>query len=158
MNISIKVAALVVRGKRVLIIKEWSKKRQNYFWNTIKGTYDSNKDDSPIKTAIREAREEICLPVSVIGLMSIFVLRKGEDTTVQFNFYCRPVRNSDPKLRKKYEKDEDIVEFRWVSKKDFQKMNPQSLFSKRTHDILFDYFRNGKKFPTTIFKDINEFH
>lgn len=152
MNNTIKVTVLVTRGKRILLIREWSKKRQGYFWNVIKGTYNWGKDQDLTSTAVREALEEVSLPISVDGLSSVFMLKRGEDTTVQFNFHCKVKGKATPKLRKKYEKDEDITEFRWFSQSDFQKLKTENLFNSRTREVVAGYFKNKKLMPLTMFK------
>lgn len=156
MSTTIKVTALISREKRVLLIKEWSKKRQGFFWNVIKGTYDGKKDHDLVTTAVREAREEASLNVLPTGLLSVFLLKRGENTIIQFNLCCSVRGKHEPKIRKKYEKDEAIAELRWFTKKDFQKLKLHSLFSKRTRDILVDYFGNKKFASLTLLKNCNE--
>jgi len=156
MSTTIKVTALVSRKQRVLLIKEWSKKRRGFFWNVIKGTYDGKKDNNLIDTAIREAWEEASLQVLPVGLLSIFLLKRGGDTIIQFNLCCSIKGQHEPKLRKKYEKDEGIIELSWFTKKDFQKLKPRSLISKRTYDILVYYFGNKKLTSLTLLNNYNE--
>lgn len=155
MSTTIKVTALVSRKKRVLLIKEWSKKRRGYFWNVIKGTYDGKKDHGLVATAVREAQEEACLQVLPIGLLSVFLLKRGENMIIQFNLCCSIRGKHEPKIRKKYEPDDDIVELCWFTKKDFQKLKPHTLFSKRTRDILVDYFGNKKLTSLALLKNSN---
>lgn len=156
MTTTIKVTALVSQQKRVLLIKEWSKKRRGYFWNVIKGTYDGKKDMDLIATAVREAQEEVSLMVLPKGILGIFLLKRGKNSVLQFNLCCSVKGKNEPILRKKYEMDEDIIELRWFTKNDFQKLKPRSLISKRTFDLVRYFFENQKLAPLTLLKNYKE--
>ena len=132
----IKIAGLIHRQKKILLIKEWSKKRNGYFWNVVKGTFETKNDLNLHDALKREVKEEINLEIAIDGLLSIFEKRKENDFVLQFNFLCHPKKNSLPSLPKKFKKDEMIIEYKWFTQKGFDSLSKKDIMDKRVNSIV----------------------
>ena len=153
---TIKVTAIIARGNNLLLIKEWSKKRRGYFWNVVKGTYDSKKDKDLISAISREAREEVSLSLKVTGLASVFILKRKNNMTVQFNFSCQALSGKRSKLRKRYEKNEKIIASAWFSKGELIKLGVKQLFNMRTKKIIDDFCTGTKATSLDFIRNFRE--
>jgi len=144
MIIILKVTALICDNKgKVLLIKEWSKKKNGYFWNVVKGTFTPPQDKNLAETVIREAKEEINLDVDVENILSIFEINKADSFLLQVNFICRPKTGSRPSLPKLFEKNEEIVEFKWFNFYEFRLIKEDEFMGKRVVVIVNDFFRTS---------------
>lgn len=155
MNITIKTTTLVYKREKVLLIKEWSKKKNGYFWNVIKGTFNPEKDRALEQAVVREAKEEIGLDIKVKNILSIFEINKDSGFLLQANFISTPANKSTPSLPKIFEQDEEIIEFSWFSYKEFKKIDRKDLMDKRVEIIVNDYFSKKIKHPLSIIKGVD---
>jgi 8-oxo-dGTP pyrophosphatase MutT (NUDIX family) len=147
MKINIKTCAVVEQGGRVLLIKEWSNKRNGYFWNLIKGTFDKEENESLTDCAIREAQEEAGLEIEIDDLISCYCY-SDKVVGLQFNFLAHPKDGSKIKLIDKSEqeeRDEDIIELKWFTKKDLFVIKPEEFISRRISNVLRDW-KNNKSY------------
>lgn len=155
MTTVIKTTCLTNNKGKILLIKEWSKKKNGYFWNVVKGTFKSEKDKSLIEAIIREAKEEINLDIIVEYILSIFEIKKEDGFLLQFNFICRPKEGATPSLLKTYEKDEEIIDYKWFTFDEFKLLKESEIMNKRVNIIVNDYFLNSSNFPLLIIKRID---
>lgn len=158
MIITIKTTSLIKNGDKILLIKEWSKKKNGYFWNVIKGTFNPGKDKGLMASAIREAKEEVNLDIIIENILSIFEINKEGGFLLQVNFICRPQNGSVPFLSKTYEENEEIIEYKWFDYKEFKLLNESEIMDKRVAMIIDDYFSvqlTQPKYPSSIIKGVN---
>lgn len=159
MIITIKTTSLIKNGDKILLIKEWSKKKNGYFWNVVKGTFDPGKDKGLIASAIREAREEVNLDIIIENVLSIFEINKEDGFLLQINFICRPKEKVlAPSLSKTYEENEEIIEYKWFNYKEFKLLNESEIMDKRVAMIVDDYFSiqlTQSKYPLSIIKSVD---
>ncbi|MEW6408416.1 MAG: NUDIX hydrolase [Patescibacteria group bacterium] len=155
MNTIIKTTALIQDNKKILLIKEWSKKKNGYFWNVIRGTFDPEKDASLTAAIIREAKEEINLDIDVENILSIFEIKKLDSFLLQINFTGQPRLNSKPSLPKSFEQDEEIIEYKWFNFDEYKALKKEELMDKRVSIIINDFFLNKLKYPLQIIKGVD---
>ncbi len=156
--IIIKTTSLIKNGDKILLIKEWSKKKNGYFWNVVKGTFNPGKDKGLIASAIREVKEEVNLDIIIENILSIFERNKNDDFLLQVNFICQPKENSEPFLSKSSEENEEIIEYKWFNYKEFKLLNESEIMDKRVAMIIDDYFLvqlTQPKYPLSIIKGVN---
>lgn len=150
---TIKVTNLIVgRSGEILLIKEWSKRKNGYYWNLIKGTFDHRKDKSVLNAIERETKEELNLNFKTLGILSILEKKgpKGE-FLIQINFVSNLAGKTAPAIPKKFEPDEEIIGYKWFSKKEFYKISRDELMSEDIVDIVRSWHKNQNTYPTSIF-------
>jgi ADP-ribose pyrophosphatase YjhB (NUDIX family) len=158
MIITIKTTSLIKNGDKILLIKEWSKKKNGYFWNVVKGTFNPEKDKGLMASAIREAKEEVNLDIIVENILSIFEINKKDGFLLQINFICCSQNGSIPSLSKIYEENEEIIDYKWFNYNEFKLLNESEIMDKRVTMIVDDYFSTQLaqlKCPSSIIKGVN---
>jgi len=154
MTTNIKTTALIHKENKILLIREWSKKKNGHFWNVIKGTFNPEKDKNLIAAITREAIEEINFDISVENIINIFEINKADGFLLQINFICSPKGESTPSLPKSFEENEKIVEFRWFTFDEFKKLKDEEIMDKRVTIIINDFFLNKSKYSLSIIKGV----
>lgn len=142
---NIKVVALIEDSNKVLLIKEWSNKKNGYFWNLIKGSFGDHPNETLEDCAKRESEEEAGLKIETENLISCYTSEDG--TGMQFNFLAHPTNQSSPKTTNKLEqknRGEDIVEVKWFDKNTLFKMAPEKFINNRIYKVINDWKKNKK--------------
>jgi len=81
--------------------------------------------------------------VDVENILSIFEINKADSFLLQANFICRPKTGSRPSLPKLFEKNEEIVEFKWFNFYEFRLIKEDEFMGKRVVVIVNDFFRTS---------------
>ena len=155
MTTTIKITNLIKNEDKILLIKEWSKRKNGYFWNVVKGTFDSEKDGGLIASAIREAKEEVNLDIIIESILSIFEIKRKDDFLLQINFISYAQNGSVPSLSKTHEKDEEIIDYKWFNYDEFKLLNENEIMDKRVTIIVNNYFSNQSKYSLSIIKSVD---
>jgi len=142
----LKVCCVVKKDDEILLIKEWSEAKKDYFWNVIKGTFEGDIDKNLFDCAIREMDEEAhvnALPTDFLGVVN----KNGFSTRVYFGFLCTVNNDTDkPKGVKKMIKGEDIKEIKLFSLIDLKSMKVEQFIN----DVAYYFIQktlNGETFP-----------
>ena len=128
----------------MLLIKEWSNKRNGHFWNLVKGTYGDNENESLAECAIREAKEEAGIDITIKKLLSCYTYI-DDVVGLQFNFLALPSEGATSKLTNKNEqksRGEDIIEIKWITKEELSEINPDEFISKKIYKVIQDWINN----------------
>lgn len=110
------VKAIIERGNKFLIIKK-------VFGNDVVWDFPGGKvkySESPYETLQREIKEEVNLDVDIVkslGAWCFFRRHSDNDQVVCLAFLCR-TKNKNVDIYKN-PADEDIKEFKWVTKEEF---------------------------------------
>ncbi|MCK4744468.1 NUDIX hydrolase [Candidatus Parcubacteria bacterium] len=108
------IKAIIQQDEKFLVIK------QEFFGKTVWDLPGGKVDygESPYETLTREVMEEIHLSVKIIKPLGLFwFFRCDDDQVVCMTFLCT-ANNYDIDLTKN-PADENIVEYRWVTKNEF---------------------------------------
>ena len=158
-SIKTKIGILVVNNEKLLLIKELNSKDGKYYWNIVKGTFEPDKDDNFIESAIRERKEEAGIDVKITGLLNIIYLsdKTKNKFVIQFNFIAA-IEKGTPELASKDEqqgRSEDIIELRYFTKNDLKKIKKEEFMNERAYLAVSEWLKNIK-YKTNIFKFINK--
>lgn len=157
MNNIIKVTNLIIKDDgEILLIKEWSKKKRGYFWNIIKGTFSNENDGSFLEALERETKEEVNLPCEVIGLIGIFQGIENGDFLVHVNFLSKPKNTIRPTLPTEFGPDEEIIDYKWVSKEEFEEMGMDEFMSDKVKLIVDQWHAEKVTYPLSCLKVLSE--
>lgn len=138
----VKVAVVLQKDGRVLLIKEWSDKKNGYYWNVIKGTLGDHGDETLEECAKREALEEVGLEIVVEKLISCYLFADNNLTCLQFNFLGSCKSSSIIKIADSIEQQtrkENITEARWFTKKELTQLPDSQLINGRLKRIIKDF-------------------
>jgi len=130
-SVNLKICLLIEEGEKVLLIKEKSEKDGGYKWNVVKGTVEN---EDILSGAVREAKEEVGVKVSLSNSLGVHVKYYGGDSnkyTVYF-LYSAKIVNGEPKLTDSIEqagRSEDIVELKWFTKEELKKLKVEDFVS-----------------------------
>jgi len=144
MKIHTKVSVVVESQGKILLLKEWSNKKEGYHWNLIKGTLEDKQNETLTECAIREAKEEVGLQIQIDRLLSCYVYAE-ELVGIQFNFLARPKKGGKIMLPKKEDQEsrgENIIDTKWVTKRQVLKTSPTEFISKRIYKAIEDWVHN----------------
>lgn len=150
----IKIGVLIVKGDQALLIKEWSNKRDGYFWNFIKGTFEEDLDKSIASCAIREAKEEAGVSIELKNFINC-TIKRNENLTTYFNFVAT-ILNGEPQtdsIKNQSERKEDIKEIKWFSKEEILILKNEEFISDMVFTAIHDWLDN-KYYPLDVFKEI----
>lgn len=144
-KIIIKITALIVNeNKELLLIKEFSNKRNGYFLNIVKGTFGDVENETLAGCAIREAKEEAGIDIQINKLISFYICTGGV-ISVQFNFLAQPVSGSKAEMINKKEqksRGEDIIETRWLTREKIMKLDPGEFISEKVRNAIEDWIQD----------------
>lgn len=145
-NINIKVAALIIKNGKLLLIKEKNNKNNRYYWNLVKGTFELEKDKNIISAIRREVLEEVNIKIEIDRLFSVHFKNKKNKMIIQFNLLVHT--NQTPKLSsKQFQKklDEDIVDCKFFSKKEIKFFKKTYFMNERAYYSVRDWAYNIEK-------------
>ena len=108
------VKAIVQRGKKFLVIKQEISGRT--LWSLPGGKVKFR--ESPYDALIREVMEEVHLPIKIIKPLGIFWFFRDDDSQVICTTFICTTNSYDIDLTKS-PANENIAEYRWVTKKEF---------------------------------------
>jgi len=145
-TLRIKIGILVENKEKLLLIKELNSSNGKYYWNIIKGTFEPDKDNNFLESAIRECKEEAGIEVKVTDLLNIMYLaEKARDKyIIQFNLVAF-IKKGVPKLTKKDEqqkRNEDIIELKFFSRNGLKKIKKNDFMNERTYLAVNDWLNN----------------
>lgn len=148
MDIKIKVGVIIVKQNKILLIKEKIKSVEKHKWNIIKGTLEDLIQEDVFEAAIRECKEEASVDVKLINLLGVFISRNNQKIRIQFNFTAEIINNSPAVPDKKNQKlrNEDIIEVKWFSKNQLEKMQKNEFLTKEAYSTIQNW-TNGVKHP-----------
>ncbi|MDE2439302.1 MAG: NUDIX hydrolase [Patescibacteria group bacterium] len=150
MRVLVKIGVLVEKEGHLLLIREWSERRRGYFWNIVKGTLD-NPEEGVLQCAVRECVEETGAQVSVRGVASIFYSKAKR---VQINLLANFVRKVLPIKPLRKQKGEEIIETKWVSRGESQRMKGKEFINKRSF-IAVRLWARGVSAPLDVLREID---
>ena len=142
-----KVSVVVEDKERILLLKEWSNKRNGYFWNLIKGTFGDHEGETLEDCAKREAQEEAGIDIEIDKLISCYV-SESNGCGIQFNFLAHLKKESNPSLTNKDDqiaRGEDITEFKWFTKNEVSKLTLEKFINNRIYKVIGDW-QSGKRY------------
>ncbi|MBI2630811.1 NUDIX hydrolase [Candidatus Nomurabacteria bacterium] len=152
-NINLKVGVLASHKGSLLLIKEINSKDKKYYWNIIKGTFDSEKDKDILATAHREAIEEAGVKISIEGFLNIITKSKKGGITIQINLIAN-LTSKKLKIASRgdqLKENEDIREVKFYTKKELRKMKKDDFMNERAF-IAIRGWLNGKKNDISLLK------
>lgn len=148
MSLVLKVSVIIEHDGKLLFIKEKFKTGTKPGWNLCGGGWEETDKDITA-TAVREAREESGLSVSVIGLYKVALVKFTKDHILRFFFVCRS-ENTDVKLLPKEEQvklDEDIIGFQWFSPEEIAVLPDNEFVSTTVANIIKAYTKKPEHSP-----------
>jgi len=150
MDTQIKVCVIVENTNKILLIKEWSDNKNGYYWNIIKGTFESSLDESIAKCAIREAREEAGITISLTNFVNILI-KHGYNTRIYINFTGSIIKGKPCVVPKDEQllRNENIIEFRWFTKKELKNLNEDEFINDVVSETV-DRWIKGEIYPLSI--------
>jgi ADP-ribose pyrophosphatase YjhB (NUDIX family) len=135
MEKTIKIGVLIVNNNNILLIKEWSESKHDFYWNIIKGTYEELLDKKFVDCAIREAQEEVGVTISVNNFVNI-IIKHGYDMRIYINFVASITRG-EPNIapaNEQLNRNENIKEIKWFSTTELENMKEEDFIN----DISFE--------------------
>jgi len=150
MEKTIKVGVLIVNKDKILLIKEWSEDKKNYYWNIVKGTYDDKEDKQITDCAVREAQEEAGVTILVNGFVNI-VIKHGFSKRIYINLIASIV-DGKPHTASKDEQSsrkEDINETKWITKTELKNMKENDFINDVAFEALNNWI-NNKIYPLNL--------
>ena len=159
-NAIVKVGILIQKGRELLLIKErgWADKK--YHWNIVKGSFDPKKDADLFETAEREAKEEAGASIRIKNLLNILYLKKLSGVFMQFNFVVDLVGSNvtiaNKKKQRSYSLNEDIIELRFFSKTELEKMKKKEFIGERAYLSVQAWLRE-KNYPTKLLRSVKNY-
>ena len=153
-DIQVKVGILIACESNILLIKEWSNKKNGYFWNIIKGTYGDVPNESVKECAIRESFEEAGLKVRLTHLLPCAIMHDENKSQIQYNFIAKKVsgKPAPPSQAEQLTRSEDIQEVRWFSKKEIKKMKMVDFISEKSYGVVYAWMHK-KIFPLSLIRE-----
>src|SRR6056297_3258045 len=155
MTNKIKIGVIITDDKnRILLIKEKIKKNDKALWNIIKGSYGDNKENI-FKTSRRECLEEIGVNIKIEDLQGCYIAQKNTTNYVMIVFNAK-ITKGEPHPKPSEEqrnKNEDIREIKWFTKKEVSRMRKNDFISSRINFIINDWLKNNKT-PLNAIKQI----
>jgi len=145
-TIKIKIGILVENKGKLLLIKELNSKDGKYYWNIVKGTFEPDKDNNFLESAIRECKEEAGIEVKVTDLLNIMYLsdKTKDKYVIQFNFIAS-IKKGALKLTEKdeqQERNEDIIKLKFFSKNDLKKIKKNEFMNERAYLAVKEWLKN----------------
>ncbi|MFW6046552.1 MAG: NUDIX hydrolase [Candidatus Woesearchaeota archaeon] len=155
MKNKIKTGVIITDDKnRVLLIKEKIKKNDKALWNIIKGSYGDRRENI-FKASQRECLEEIGVNIEIEGFQGCYVAQKDTTNYVMLIFNAR-ITKGEPRPKtpeEQRDKNEDIKELKWFTKKEVSRIKKNDFISNRIHFIMKDWLKNNKT-PLNSIKQI----
>jgi ADP-ribose pyrophosphatase YjhB (NUDIX family) len=154
-EIQVKVGVLIIEGERLLLIREWSNKKEEYFWNIVKGTYGDVAGETLEECALRECKEETGYQVVLKSLLHCAVVASNK-TRIQFNFMGVPVGEAEAQsVKDQKERGEDIQEVRWFSREEVKSMKAEDFINQRAYEATRGWL-GGETYPLASIHSIKE--
>lgn len=150
MDTQIKVSVIVTDSNKALLIKEWSNNKNGHYWNIIKGTFDSSLDESIAKCAIREAKEEAGITISLDNFINI-AIKHGHNTRVYINFTAS-ITDGKPHIVSKNEQSlrkEDMVEVKWFTRDELKDMKEEEFINDVVFEVINKWL-NKEVYPLSL--------
>lgn len=143
-SVNLKVCLLIAENDKVLLIREKSEKDGLHKWNSVKGTIEN---EDILSGAVREAKEEVNVEVSLTNSLGVHVKYYGGDSnkyTVYF-LYSAKIVNGEPKLTdvsEQADRSEDIIELKWFAKEELEKLKTEDFVSDVSFLLVKKWLNN----------------
>lgn len=152
--IKLKAGVIVRYHGKVLLVRERHSPANYYKLNIIKGTFEPDKDDSILETAVREAREEANARIKIKWLLSTYYLLHGKNALMMFTFIAdlinpRQVKVLPENIQFRHSERERIIEVKLFTRKELAKLKLKDFVGMRGYLAVQDYLQ-GKKFPLEL--------
>ncbi len=148
-NPVLKVSAIVTHDGKILLMKERFQKSSRHGWNLPGGGWDE-ADHGLAQTAIREAREETGLEITIDGLYKIAIVNLEEKHKLQF-FFVGHASTAEARLPSQEAQEklgEDIIGYQWFSREEIMETPDTEFISTTIARIAKEYAASPKIFPT----------
>lgn len=156
MSNELKVGIIITNNQNdVLLIRERSRKDTPLLWNIVKGSYGDEGKENIFEAAIRECKEEVGVEVILTGLLGCYISKQAKKLRTQITFLAK-INKRSPHLASKKDgllRNENIEEFKWISRESVKKMKQKEFISKRAYKVLQDW-ATGDSFPLETVKQI----
>lgn len=152
-----KVGILVSAEGKLLLIKEFSKKRNGYFWNTVKGTFGDVPNETIIECATREIFEETGVDAEITNFASVYALYSVEKVGLQFNFIAKAKLENTESIDIEAQKarGEDIQEIKWFTKKELESIPSNEFISERSRSLVNQWL-SGISYPLEVLSTVTD--
>jgi len=151
----IKVGIAIENSGRLLLLEEWSNKKNGYFWNIVKGTYGDVDNETLFDCALRECEEEVGMRVKLVSVIVCSVENSGKNK-LQLNFLAHPLKNENiktPEKKDQESRNEDIGKIGWFSKDQVRKLGPEEFISPHSY-IAVKKWLKGVFYPLDLISEI----
>ncbi|MDP3893494.1 NUDIX hydrolase [Nocardioides sp.] len=157
MDIKVKIGVIITdeNNEKILLIKEKYERKEEFLWNTIRGTYGDSGDESIFDAAERECLEEASAKVDLLNSLGVYISKERDKVRIQFNFLAKIIDGapSVPKQKEQALRNESIQELRWFDKKELADLNASDFASSRSYELVEDWM-SGKKYPLEAYKQV----
>ncbi len=157
----LKVAVLVEKSGKLLLIRERLHRDWPYRWNMVKGSFEPEKDRDFVSAARRECSEEACARVNITKLQNVLYLYRRETNKafVQFNFVGKLVgsRFGVPSRSIQKKHSEDIVDVRLFNKSELRAMKKSEFIGERAYSTIHEWLRGAPRHSLESLKRIAKF-
>lgn len=141
MEIVKKIWAIIKNEKwEILIFKEkleWKK----FLFNIVKWTFNEIKDETLLNSLKREIFEETNIKNFVLeDIFDIFSKIYDNKNSILLVFICSINMKNEDISNKNIEKGENIKDYTWISKKDFEKLEKLDFIDDRIYNIIEKYY------------------
>ena len=145
MKIVKKVAGIISNQDwKILVFREFSKKREGFFFNIVKWTAEDTDIDF-YTTLQREIFEETNLVDAVIGKLFDLVVKIDNDiVNLLLVFEVILEENQSNIGNKNNIADESIKDYTWINKNDFLSMEADNFIDNRIYTVLLKFFSYQK--------------
>ena len=119
-KIKIAIKGIIIYQSKFLIVKDTSldKTGKKYEWWGIPGG-KPEKGENPKETLLREIKEETNLDVQIVKILDCYSGFGKIDQQYFITVYLCKTKNNAIDLNKNPAKDEELLEFKWVTKEEF---------------------------------------
>jgi 8-oxo-dGTP pyrophosphatase MutT (NUDIX family) len=150
--ITIKVGALIEHEGKLLLIREWSNKKNGHFWNIIKGTLDK-PEEGLLACVSRECLEEAGIQVAITGIIDLSYSSKALRMQVNFLGNLLPGSpESIPSQKEQLERGEDIIEKKWFSRDELLGIREEEFINTRAYHAIHSWL-DGIVFPLSFLSE-----
>ena len=149
-EVILKVAVLIEKNGKLLLIRERLHPDHPYAWNMVKGSFEPEKDADFVSSARRECWEEARARVNITKLLNVLSVyqRERKRYFILVNFVARLVgdRFGVPPRSMQKKQREDIVEVRLFSKSELRKMKRSEFISNRAYFTIREWLRGAPRY------------
>ena len=153
----LKIAVLIEEDGKLLLIRERVPNGSAYGWNTVKGTFEADRDRDFVSAAKREAWEEARAKVAIDELLHVLYTyrRGGTYAFVQFNFIGKlKGQFGVPPKKMQRKHGEDIVDVRLFARAELKKMERKDFLNERAYFAVREWLAGGPRYHVSSLKKL----